>query len=574
MDEILNNNYDINDIELNYSIDNNFKYDEQLKKLFINSSYYNNNATLVDELICKIIKKSESKSFVIPSKKLITKNVIRALSDSKYIVKILLGKNDEENNYSLSKEDYLLFKGNSQKVMTYSIDPDLEETFDDTIVYNYPKPLIGHYTYLKLQEPVSIVIREPLTQKEIDNFKYIPSNGCIKLTDVTFNYTDKIIEVLKDNHLHCRIIYDINDKKTFNKYIFDKNFDYSNMFFGDDPKVPLEYYKKCEKKLDSIVESAKELSPLEKYLYFYNIVAKYKEYNDNENDIDASRNIYFILFNEYMVCVGFANLLSELCKRAGIKTIDYDVTFDTSYDDTDLFTIPIPEKIPIEKGEHLRLKVYIKDEKYGVEGIYIADPTWDNFMSHDLFIHALLTEEQMSKESRYFFVKDYIIWKLLYSAKSMDEFYTIYSMMSKYYSCEEDFIFDMINEYKNLDIDFYNNLVEKYPYIKTSQRGVKTNEDLSPLINDIAIYIVNNNKKQIPGDVIMTAVYSFLQKTSGLSKEELESKLNTIIEDNYELYKEDFPTRYNMKDDGTLEEYIHSENPFDITIDDIQESRR
>lgn len=105
------------------------------------------------------------------------------------------------------------------------------------------------------------------------------------------------------------------------------------------------------------------LSPYEKYIAVYNIVKsfkKYKRYKNSEREdsknYDQSRSIYLIMQNDYMVCVGYASMLEALLKRVGVDSVSY----------------------AWYEGEHQLNYVKIVDDKYGINGIFKADPTNDN----------------------------------------------------------------------------------------------------------------------------------------------------------------------------------------------------
>ena len=51
--------------------------------------------------------------------------------------------------------------------------------------------------------------------------------------------------------------------------------------------------------------------------YHFN-AKKYKEYKENNDKKEQSRNLYDILDGEYMVCVGYATLLGDLLNKLGI----------------------------------------------------------------------------------------------------------------------------------------------------------------------------------------------------------------------------------------------------------------
>src|SRR5699024_2367451 len=125
----------------------------------------------------------------------------------------------------------------------------------------------------------------------------------------------RLIEILENNGHDSMIILRLKNKNKFNNYLFNnldvlKNQEFikikvSNQIF------PLNVYYNNEKKLFDIVSQVIKLSPFEKYLYVYDVVNKYKKYKENKEDKSMSRDLYKLLDNEYMVCVGFSDLLRD-----------------------------------------------------------------------------------------------------------------------------------------------------------------------------------------------------------------------------------------------------------------------
>lgn len=104
-------------------------------------------------------------------------------------------------------------------------------------------------------------------------------------------------------------------------------------------------------------------TPLEKYLMVYKFLAQHRYYLNNEFS-GKSRDVLSVLTQKDIVCAGYANLMKWICDRIGIKC----------------------EKQSLKSGihGHRTNKIYIKDEKYGIDGWYYADSTWDS-IGKDLF---------------------------------------------------------------------------------------------------------------------------------------------------------------------------------------------
>ena len=161
------------------------------------------------------------------------------------------------------------------------------------------------------------------------------------------------------------------------------------------------------------VETIKDkLSPFEIYTKLYQIVKDFKSYKEVEegDDLDKSRTLSKLLFNEYIVCEGYVNLLQELCKRYNIET--YYMSVDVLPDDT---------KDLNNTNDHARLLVKMKDDKYGIDGLYVSDPTLDS-IHYSFYNHILMTFDEVKREligEVTFNVYDFL------NVKNKEEFYAL-----------------------------------------------------------------------------------------------------------------------------------------------------
>lgn len=149
-------------------------------------------------------------------------------------------------------------------------------------------------------------------------------------------------------------------------------------FFEDEcKKLGYEFYISDEMGLYSVEETmmayakariveheieSYEGSPFEKFIKIYQHVTSHV-YKENKDNKAASRDIISVLNGDDIVCVGYAKLIERLCKVAGIecKMISCDL-FDS------------------ENGyitSHKCNLIYLKDEKYGIDGWYHVDACWD-----------------------------------------------------------------------------------------------------------------------------------------------------------------------------------------------------
>ena len=105
--------------------------------------------------------------------------------------------------------------------------------------------------------------------------------------------------------------------------------------------------------------NSRSFSPLEKTIAVYDIVKNFKPYafEDKDSSSAESRQLYEIMQGDAMVCFGYANLMQRLGHMTGLNIAEIGVVTDEL---------------------HSRNYTYIKDEKYGIDGYYALDPTWEH----------------------------------------------------------------------------------------------------------------------------------------------------------------------------------------------------
>lgn len=174
-----------------------------------------------------------------------------------------------------------------------------------------------------------------------------------------------------DNSFH----YNFNDKsnknlKRFETYLSTINIPL-NVIGGMKENYTLDEYIKADRKMDKIIKKINNFnySPLEKVFAILQIVgeAKYKV-GDDEDKPYESRDLISIINSDVRVCSGFANLFNYLCQEAGI--ISFTQNLDISR--------PTDTEEDRKYSYHANNIVFIKDDKYDVEGLYYFDSTWDS----------------------------------------------------------------------------------------------------------------------------------------------------------------------------------------------------
>lgn len=291
----------------------------------------------------------------------------------------------------------IIIKQNYQSdYLKYYIDRPVEELIqivDTAIKYNYEnevidqmKEKINNSIYKKQKDEYYKYISTDVTKLQfyvnclpegVDNI-YITnaqddtnlqikkgSSNYIQKFDV--NVINKMIDTIKQSGRDIKLTFKLNYQFLDSEYLSQIN-DLNYILFTSENNLTtisaLDLLK-MNNLLDLFVQDIKNsnLSNYEKYLAIYNIVKGFKEYNFYQNDekkdlqiYDQSRSIYLILENDYIVCVGYANLLECLLNKVGIDAVSYRYI----------------------EGKHKLNYVNITDEKYGIEGIIKCDPTNDH----------------------------------------------------------------------------------------------------------------------------------------------------------------------------------------------------
>ena len=541
---------------------NPFLIGKQGNVLYINPDYYLKNKEQVEELLTKIISSTQEKSFVIDSNALITKNILKSISSNPNLEEIELARYAQEN-YLLTEEDYNILKqSNLKKIKTSGVSEELKDNFDSLISYNVDRFLISYNKYSDLSKE-QIYLNEKITKEDIENLKYLTNNKT-KIIIKEENIEDAIVittrlkELGKENH----VVIDINNKELVTpKILSNANYlnGYTDIRIGLDI-IPIKEYLRLEKILYQMVEPACNLSPFERYIYAYNVVKQYKQYKENEKNKSASRNLYAILENEYMVCVGYSHMLEDLLNKSGIKSIYRSMGVDDSYDKKDE-----KEVVNINWNGHARRFVYINDPKYGIDGFYVADPTWDNDLKNDLYNHLLLTNEEETETKRYNFIPTSVSSSSieLMNIQSIEEFYQKinFYLDRNPESNLKDLISNSIDDIRKLDNNFMKKLEEKYPEIQDFFNPWPNEKEI---LYEIGEYLLTKVNKPVSGQTIMSAVSEVYQKAYHLEGEELQNKLKETIEINNHRQHIKFPKREKIDEYGNKIELPGISNKFNI----------
>lgn len=389
--------------------------------------------------------------------------------------------------------------------------------------------------------------------------KIILESSCIE----NFN---TISDELVKHGLNNDIILELDDKNKFYNIIL--NFDYKNLYVKHkDNILPIKKYLEFEKLLYMMIEPAKNLSPFEKYIYAYNIAKKYKNYYFS-SDSNESRSLYNVLENDYIVCVGYTNLLSDLLDKLQIPNIQLSVSVDSSYNNVGNGNIPLENK-PINNAFHSRIYVSIVDSKYGINGFYIGDPTWDSYDGYDLYNYLALTDEEITETRNYNRLNLSGVDEL-FNINSVHEFYDKINFLldkrvnNKFYGFEsvKDIVFCLIDRLKEMDSNFIEQLKRRYSFI--DDYSYKYPDDLTDLLYDLGEYLLQHVNKKISGEIIMQGVEAVYRSANVFPQEKIEEELQRTIAVNRKVYDFYFPKRTKYYADGRVEEDSTWYNKFDL----------
>lgn len=464
---------------------------------------------------------------------------------------------------------------NNSKIELSSFDDIFGPNFDNN---SNNKGLIEDYNLKDLQAKKNIYISRILTKKEIENLNYLNDEAVIILNDNSFANVIEITKKLNKLGRQNKIIINLFNKEKINKnllYGIRSNNVYINV--SNEPLLTIKEYLRLEKKLSLMIEKAKNLSPFEKYIYAYNKTKKYKQYKDNTEDKNASRSLYRILENDFIVCTGFSKLFGDLLNKLDIRSVYISAEID-----------PLYQKIVSDKlidkhnqeNNHSRRYVYIKDAKYKIDGFYIADPTWDNEiptnpawnkdLTEDYYNHLALTNREVAMSiRRHKLDNTNNFTEYLFNVTSIEEFYNkikwILNRKKQFNISNTNSLNDLISQLimyyiEPLDPVFVRRLQKKYYF----ENEYYLKENLQEVLYIIGTYIVERVNKEISGETIMEAIENVYKKAYGQTDADWADEYGIIIEENKIRQEELYPMKYQINKNGVEELVINMENKFDF----------
>lgn len=274
------------------------------------------------------------------------------------------------------KEEYSFSKKN------VSIDEIIDEEAISEYIYNKTR---GFYV-----DPIKI-------NSDVVNIQFDSINSLGKDISNAIKIINAVKEACNDKQVNASISITNNtkiDKNNLEQILGIKKrleFENINLVFSEylannESHWTLEEVLSTNSKIDNIVDEikSKNLSPLESILLAYNFVTNIKPYKESINKDALSRSIYAIMHNDYVVCLGYAQLFEAIVNKL-------EIPFVKAYTNC-------LENEKRTRG-HANNIIYLKDDKYGIDGYYMFDATRDCFretlhedkiLDHYKFAHFLI----------------------------------------------------------------------------------------------------------------------------------------------------------------------------------------
>lgn len=210
-----------------------------------------------------------------------------------------------------------------------------------------------------------IEIPKPKEYKHI--IKFNGDNVYVQLDNL--DSVKKGLEYLQENEIEQSLTVEIGQLE-HNEFIIADNIQFFeelakngvniNFKYDTGKKIfPLEEVIRMEHFMQSVVEDIKQknFSPLEQLVAVYDVVKVFKPYEHGKDSISKARALYEYLDNEYMVCAGYSDLIVNLGRRLNAPYVEIG--------------------LETKKEGHSRNYVNIVDKKYGIDGFYALDATWE-----------------------------------------------------------------------------------------------------------------------------------------------------------------------------------------------------
>ena len=266
-----------------------------------------------------------------------------------------------KRKYGLSGKDCCIFEIQSSKdedfnKITKDYDLIRKHLNDSYIECDYDAENLKDY---KLLLSKFVNKDDNFYQNFINNIEYVKIIGDFE-TVKTYLEKNPILKTKKI------ILCDAFDLEYDTKYITKLFADYNNIYveiMGNDLPITLEELNKTQTIIRNIVNEIKQynFSPIEQLMYLYDKVRERMYIREDKNEsYTESRDLTKVLTGNKIVCAGYANIIDAIVRMLNFSSFKNYI---------------------IHKNKdvgHVLNAIYVKDDKYSINGIFYFDATWDS----------------------------------------------------------------------------------------------------------------------------------------------------------------------------------------------------
>ena len=387
--------------------------------LYINPEYYQEHKEEVDLELSHLLASVQGKELIV-GKSFINEKTALGIAQNQNLTEVSL------QNYSLEKNvfDLLSQSKSIKKIITPNVESELANSYDPRIAYRMNQKIgIGtRFNTLEMLLTSKAISVDSCDLEEVfDVLKHrnkdLPQFIDIKVTDYSFlesfvknidslyaggpSKEDEVLSESTSNSFEDNLgpvtvsfeLDPVNIDLSVLKRIEERECENIRKMIKENSETlsfsqAIQTEEKIRSLLEPVMAIQDQLSPFELYTKLYEVAKDFKSYQKEDEKIMSpweSRSVSNILFNDYIVCAGYVNLLQTFCKRFGLDTSDMHLS------------VMHEEQENVAVSGHARLLVHMKDEKYGIDGVYVSDPTWDS-MGDYKYNHLLMTFEEVGRE--------------------------------------------------------------------------------------------------------------------------------------------------------------------------------
>ena len=510
-------------------------FDENSQILYLNINIVHDQPNYFKDIIKNILKNTISSEVVINYPNFTMLEIINTIIENPHIKKVIFP--NYLSRFKLTAE--LLTKLKSHNITPYV------PCFDSSIkkLLNHDFFLSTHfYETARYQKHHTAILYSPITSED---YPYLLNTTKISIKFFDIENTIQILTFLKNNNYQGKIeiyVFKNPDISLLELFANDLNIEiYDDLFDRSEYKKvsSLNEYSAIKSKLQTLLIPLRNsnLTPFEKYIFLYNLVKNYKKYKENNQNYAEARSIYSIIDNDYMVCSGYANLLTNLCEMVGIpctyincevgklsitteearETItqmfpnflnSFITKHKSLYNAIEKLIKTYSRNTTFNKNGHARVYVNLYDPAYNIDGYYYSDPTWDSSKHFDYYTHLAFTDQENSQAITPF----YFDYMALFDITTPTEFWEKLQHLEKDNSLNE-IIRDLILIFISIDFAFFQKLCTNYGFsIHNFTPQEYSDTTKTAILTDICEHILLKVNKPISKEVKYTAIKNYLSK--------------------------------------------------------------